>query len=117
MSTLALEQHYSVHQVAEMWSVSAKSVQRLFQDEPGVLKFRWPPSIRTVSLLTSNHQTLPEASVKRMYFSRKEVTRISTLNESHFDVLRQHEIVVPSERIGQQRRRRTRLWRSLPQND
>jgi hypothetical protein len=34
----AIEEHFTVKQVAEMWKVSAKTVRRLFSDEPGVLK-------------------------------------------------------------------------------
>ena len=39
MSVLSLEQHYSVHEVAERWKISADMVRELFQDYPGVLKF------------------------------------------------------------------------------
>jgi DeoR-like helix-turn-helix domain len=39
---LATEQHYSVAQVAEMWSVSEDTVRRLFQDQPGVLRVSMP---------------------------------------------------------------------------
>lgn len=35
---LALERHYDVQQVAEMWNVSASTVRELFQDESGVVK-------------------------------------------------------------------------------
>ena len=31
------ERHYSVKEVAEMWGLSADSIRRLFDDEPGVL--------------------------------------------------------------------------------
>jgi hypothetical protein len=34
----ATEQHYSVRQVAELWGVSEKTVRRMFEDVPGVLK-------------------------------------------------------------------------------
>jgi hypothetical protein len=31
------ERHYAVSQIAELWSLSADAVRKLFQDEPGVL--------------------------------------------------------------------------------
>jgi hypothetical protein len=34
----AEERHYTVQEIAETWQVSAMTVRRLFQDEPGVLK-------------------------------------------------------------------------------
>lgn len=38
----ALEQHYTVQQVAALWSMSAQTVRRMFADEPGVLKLSHP---------------------------------------------------------------------------
>ena len=38
----AIEQHYSIQQVAELWGVSADTVRRLFEDEAGVLKIAMP---------------------------------------------------------------------------
>lgn len=34
---IALERHYGVRDVAEMWHVSDDTVRKLFRDEPGVL--------------------------------------------------------------------------------
>ena len=34
----ALEKHYTVRQVAEMWSFSENTIRRLFRDEKGVIK-------------------------------------------------------------------------------
>ncbi len=34
----AFERHYTAKELAELWSLDASSVRRLFQDEPGVLK-------------------------------------------------------------------------------
>ena len=34
----AIEEHFTVKEVAEMWKVSANTIRRLFTDEPGVLK-------------------------------------------------------------------------------
>jgi len=35
--SVALERHYSVPEIALMWSMSEKSVRRLFDGEPGIL--------------------------------------------------------------------------------
>jgi transcriptional regulator GlxA family with amidase domain len=34
----ALERHYSVQEIAELWQLSRTTVARIFRDEPGVLK-------------------------------------------------------------------------------
>jgi AraC-like DNA-binding protein len=39
LQPIALERHYSVPEVAELWEMSEKSVRRLFAEESGVL--RW----------------------------------------------------------------------------
>lgn len=36
---IALERHYSVQEVADMWNVSANTVRRTFSSEPGVIEF------------------------------------------------------------------------------
>ena len=36
-STAAVERHYSVQEIAELWQVSADTVRRRFAGEPGVL--------------------------------------------------------------------------------
>jgi AraC-like DNA-binding protein len=38
----ALEQHYTLAQVAQAWRVSEKTVRRMFQDKPGVLAISLP---------------------------------------------------------------------------
>jgi transcriptional regulator GlxA family with amidase domain len=38
----ALERHFSVNEVAEMWNISDDTVRRLFRDEPGVLRIANP---------------------------------------------------------------------------
>lgn len=38
-TSLASERHYSVTEIAKMWSLSERTVKRMFQDEPGVLKW------------------------------------------------------------------------------
>jgi transcriptional regulator GlxA family with amidase domain len=34
----ATEKHFTVQEIADLWQMSAMTVRRLFQDEPGVLK-------------------------------------------------------------------------------
>lgn len=36
------ERHYSAKQIAEKWGLSAKTIIRLFEDEPGVVKIGSP---------------------------------------------------------------------------
>ena len=35
-TSLASQRHYSVTEIAKMWSLSERTVKRMFQDEPGV---------------------------------------------------------------------------------
>jgi hypothetical protein len=63
----AVERHYSVQQVSEMWGYSAETIRRLFRDEPGVLRIgsaetrfkrkRWQLSI-SESILIRVYQRL-----------------------------------------------------------
>ena len=39
LESIALERHYSVQEIADMWAMSPKTVRRLFENEGGVL--RW----------------------------------------------------------------------------
>ena len=58
------QQHYTVDQVAEMWSISRDTIRRLFAAEPGVLKFVRPGNRykRTYSTLR-----IPESVLNRVY--------------------------------------------------
>lgn len=38
----ALERHYTLSQVAELWGWSDETVRRVFRDEPGVLRSHLP---------------------------------------------------------------------------
>lgn len=38
----ALEKHYSVREVSEMWGYSEDTIRRIFRDEKGVLKLGSP---------------------------------------------------------------------------
>ena len=43
---VALERHYSVPQIAEMWGWSDTKVREVFSDEPGVLQSQLRASLR-----------------------------------------------------------------------
>jgi hypothetical protein len=64
----ALERHYTVKQVAELWGVSENTVRTIFRDMPGVLKIANPRLLRRerkravpVSL------RIPESALKRAH--------------------------------------------------
>lgn len=42
MTAFAAEKHYSVQELAELWSLSPKTVRRMFEDEPDVMKVSLP---------------------------------------------------------------------------
>jgi len=46
LESIALEKHYSVPEVAELWHVSEKTVRRLFEHEGGVLQWGSPETLR-----------------------------------------------------------------------
>lgn len=41
-SVAATEKHFTVKEVAELWSVGENTVRRLFEDTPGVLRISMP---------------------------------------------------------------------------
>jgi hypothetical protein len=41
-SDIALEPHYSIQEVAEIWGLCENSVRELFKNEPGVVKLERP---------------------------------------------------------------------------
>jgi hypothetical protein len=38
--SLALERHYSVNEIAELWGLSPDAARRIFRNEPGVVEIR-----------------------------------------------------------------------------
>ena len=38
-TSLANERHYSITEIAKMWALSERTVKRMFENEPGVLKW------------------------------------------------------------------------------
>src|ERR1035437_4630258 len=45
-AALGLERHYSVAEIAKIWALSEKTVQRMFEDEDGVLQWGTPETRR-----------------------------------------------------------------------
>jgi len=46
LQSIALERHYTVPEVAELWGMSEKSVRRLFAEESGVLRWGTSETLR-----------------------------------------------------------------------
>lgn len=42
IQTMATEQHYSIHEIAELWGLSANTIRRIFDGVPGVLRISYP---------------------------------------------------------------------------
>lgn len=63
----ATERHYSTSEVAEMWGLNVRLIQRMFRDEPGVLKIG-SPRLRT----KRSYETLriPESVLRRWHEQR-----------------------------------------------
>jgi hypothetical protein len=67
-AALALERHYSVSEVAEIWALSEKTVRRMFEDEDGVLHWgtvetRYKRGYRTLRI--------PESVLLRVHRKRE----------------------------------------------
>jgi hypothetical protein len=64
-ATGALERHYSVQEIGELWQLSGTTVARLFRNEPGVLKIGRAQQRRG----RRSHTTLriPESVVQRVH--------------------------------------------------
>jgi hypothetical protein len=65
------EHHDTVLQVAALWSLSDRTIGRIFEDEPGVVY--WGSAI---SRRTCRYQTfrIPESALKRVYQRLQKVT-------------------------------------------
>ena len=61
-ATAALERHFSPDQIGEMWGLSADSIRRIFEREPGVLVLDFSKGRR-------NYRTLrvPESVMQRVH--------------------------------------------------
>jgi hypothetical protein len=68
LATPALEQHYTVQEIAELWAVSTMTVRWIFRDQPGVLK----PKGRKTFLSARAYESLriPASVVARVHEER-----------------------------------------------
>jgi len=66
-----LERHYSVLEVAAMWSLSADTIRRMFEDEPGIVFWGNAISRRRRRYLTIR---IPETVLRRVH-QRLQKTR------------------------------------------
>jgi AraC-like DNA-binding protein len=67
-ATPALEQHYSIAEVAKMWALSEKTVRRMFEDEDGVLNWGAPETRRKRGYRTLR---IPESVLHRVHRKRE----------------------------------------------
>jgi len=66
--SVALERHYSVLEVAELWGISEKTVRRLFDGEEGVL--RWGTS-ETIRKRSYYNLRIPQSVLVRVHHRRE----------------------------------------------
>ncbi len=60
----ALEKHYSIPEVAELWGLSTDKVRELFRDVPGVIKIGSPETRHKRGYITLR---IPESVVQRVH--------------------------------------------------
>jgi hypothetical protein len=58
------ERHYSSAELGELWNLSADTVRRMFEDEPGVLVFENPVRSSSRRFRTLR---IPESVAERVY--------------------------------------------------
>jgi hypothetical protein len=61
---MALEPHYSIQQVAEMWQLSESAVRDIFRDEPGVFRVARPKGRYKRAYTTLR---IPQSVVERVH--------------------------------------------------
>jgi hypothetical protein len=65
----ALERHWSIGEIAEVWNLSAQTVTKYFCDEPGVLKHSNTPTRKCRTYTTLR---IPESVVIRVHTRLKQ---------------------------------------------
>jgi len=60
----AIEKHYSVQELAEIWNLSEDTIRRLFREEPGVMKINATQGRRKRRYVVLR---LPESVVMRVH--------------------------------------------------
>ena len=71
LHSVALERHYSVPEIAELWAMSEKSVRRLFAGENGVLEWGTHESARKRGYLNLR---IPESVLIRVHQRRQRAS-------------------------------------------
>ena len=71
LQSVALERHYSVPEIAELWSMSEKSVRRLFAGEGGVLEWGTPETLRRRGY---RNLRIPESVLIRVHQRRQRAS-------------------------------------------
>jgi MarR-like DNA-binding transcriptional regulator SgrR of sgrS sRNA len=66
-SALGLERHYSVGEIADRWSLSEKTIRRMFENEEGVLQWGSPETRRKRGYMTLR---IPESVMLRVHRER-----------------------------------------------
>ncbi len=64
LSSQATERHYSVSEIAKIWNLSEKSVRRIFDKEPGVLRWGSKEKLHKRGYTTLR---IPETVVARVH--------------------------------------------------
>jgi hypothetical protein len=67
MEAIAIERHYSVQQIADMWNLSAASVRRLFEGQPGVIALSMPRLQKNRKHKPHVLLRIPASVVKRLH--------------------------------------------------
>ncbi len=67
---LALEKHYSVCELSQLWGLSEKTIRRIFADEPGVVKLGHEESRFKRGYMTLR---IPESVVQRVHRRMRQV--------------------------------------------
>lgn len=67
----ALEKHYSVLELAQLWSLSEKTIRQIFCDEPGVVKWGHEEQRFKRGYMTLR---IPESVVRRVHRRLRHTT-------------------------------------------
>jgi len=60
----AMERHYSVEQIGELWGLSTRTVRKMFDNEPGIIVFGNVGSLKKRRYLTLR---IPESVMLRVH--------------------------------------------------
>lgn len=63
-SDKAMERHYSLEQIGELWGLSTRTVRKMFENEPGIIVFGNTGSLKRRRYLTLR---VPESVLLRVH--------------------------------------------------